>query len=111
MVTHISLVLTWFEELKAEVPGGQAKQADGPRGREASALPFLRTAVHAHVSETATAITRRLGDCTIPAVFTARFGFFPQTLFVGPIFALSGPCGDAGDDGRIAARWHPGKTT
>jgi uncharacterized protein (DUF433 family) len=27
MVTHISLVLTWFEELKAEVPGGQAKRA------------------------------------------------------------------------------------
>jgi len=25
MVTHISLELTWFEELKAEVPGGQAK--------------------------------------------------------------------------------------
>jgi len=25
MVTHTSLVLTWFEELKAKVPGGQAK--------------------------------------------------------------------------------------
>jgi hypothetical protein len=55
------------------------------------------------MSETAVAITRRLGDRTIPAVFAARFGFFPLLLFLGPIFAWSGSGGDASDDGRIAA--------
>jgi hypothetical protein len=59
MVTHISLVLTWFEELKAEVPGGQAKRADGPRRRETSALPSVRTPDHARVAETAMAIRSR----------------------------------------------------
>jgi len=83
MVTHISLVLTWFDELKAKVPtNGQAKQADGPRGRETSALPFLRTPVHAHVSETAIAVTRRRCDRTIPAVFAARFRRFRRTFFL-----------------------------
>jgi hypothetical protein len=32
VVTHISLIQNWFEELKAKVPaGGQAKEAGGSR--------------------------------------------------------------------------------